>query len=61
LSEYQRAKNYITAEQAYFQQKARQLGPLQQQLLSELRQHIKQHQVSLNLLMRPAAEVNSAG
>jgi protease II len=51
LSNYQRAQDYITKEQAYFQQKAKQLAPLQQQLLSELRQHIKEYQVPIELLM----------
>lgn len=50
LSSYPHAEDYISKEQSYFQQKAQQLAPLQQQLLSELRQHISSYQVPHNLL-----------
>lgn len=45
LSDYQRARDPIVQEQFYFKSASKRLAPLQQQLLSELRQHVKAHQV----------------
>lgn len=45
LSDYNQARDYIRQEQARFNKAAQQLAPLQQQLLSELRRHVRAYQV----------------
>lgn len=45
LSDYNQARDYIRQEQARFNKAAQQLAPLQQQLLSELRWHVRVYQV----------------
>jgi hypothetical protein len=47
LSDYNQARDYIRQEQARFKKAAQRLAPLQQLLLSELRQHVRAHQVRL--------------